>query len=92
MFIKYKEIKEVKYNKLTDKHGAYVVCNKSFRRWVLNNKLHRIDGPAVTWGKKPQSHYSEYWKYGKKYLTKEEFLDSLTVDEVALFMGNPDNF
>ena len=49
-------------------YGASVMYKDGTKYYFFENKIHRLDGPAVIW---PDGE-EEYW-INDKYLTKEEF-------------------
>ena len=43
----------------------------ALKKWYLNGKLHREDGPAIEGG----NGSTKYWFINGKYLTEQEFLN-----------------
>ena len=55
--------------------------------WYEEGELHRVDGPAII----DVAGRKSYYLYGKFY-SKEDFLSELSLEQMALYLSNPDNF
>lgn len=57
---------------LNRKNGPCIVTTGGYVAWYLDNKRHRIDGPAMIW-----SDGSEEYFLNDKQYTKEEYYEKL---------------
>ena len=49
-------------------YGVAYICKNTYKEYWINDKRHRLDGPAKIW----RNGLEEYW-INNKFLTKEEF-------------------
>lgn len=75
-----------KENLLHREDGPAIERINGDKGWFVNGLRHREDGPAVEYA----NGNKHWWLYGKKFETKEEWLEALPVElkEKILFNSN----
>jgi len=58
--------------------GTHVISTPAYKAYYLNGKLHREDGPALTW----VTGDKEYWLHGKQVTLAD--MPNLTLETIAI--------